>query len=63
MRNFVFVVDGEVAANYSFPQHVIDSGVLDKQIAILASNPTIIETTQEIVEGSTYNGSRFLDPA
>ena len=63
MRNFVFVVDGEVVANHSFPQEAIDKGILDKQIAILASNPVIVETTQPITEGSTYNGLNFLEPA
>ena len=63
MRNFVFIVDGEVVANHSFPQEVINKGILDKQIAILSSNPVIVETPEQVVEGSTYDGSTFIPPA
>lgn len=62
MRNFVFVVDGEAAANLSYPQEIIDKGMLDRPIAILSSNPIIIETSEPILEGSVWNGTDFTPP-
>jgi hypothetical protein len=58
MKNFVFIVDGEVAANHSFPDDFFS-----KTIAILSSNPTVVETNEPITPGYLWDGTNFTPPA
>lgn len=57
-KNFVLIVDGEVAANFPLP---VMPGA-EKLIAIFQSNPTIFETEDKIAEGSTWDGQTFTPP-
>ena len=64
--NFVFVVDGEVAANFKFP--AMGEGVempsgMAELMAIFSSNPTIVETVDPVDKGSTWDGATFTPPA
>lgn len=64
--NFIFIIDGEVALsmplriNSDMPESV--KNVQEKFLAILQSNPTIIESSEPIVEGSTWDGTSFTSP-
>jgi len=58
IKNFVLIVDGEVAGNFPLP---IMPGS-EKLIAIFQSNPTIVETEDKIIEGSTWDGQTFTAP-
>ena len=57
-KNFVLIVDGEVAGNHTVP---VFPGTA-KLIAIFQSNPTIVETQEKITEGSTWDGQTFTPP-
>ena len=56
--NFVLIVDNEVAINYKLPVIL----ATEKMIAVLKSNPIILETLEEIEEGSTWDGQNFIPP-
>ena len=63
MSIFAFIVDGEVAKIGRFPE-TVDGGELpeelQKTIAILRSNPTIIEIVDQLVEeGFLWDGQNF----
>ncbi len=62
--NFVLIVEGEVADNFSFP--VFPDGsippAIEKLIAVLKSNPVVIETLDPVEPGSTWDGSSFIPP-
>jgi hypothetical protein len=57
-KNFVLIVDGEVAGNFPLP---VMPGA-EKLISIFQSNPTIFETLDKIAEGSTWDGQTFTPP-
>ena len=57
-KNFVLIVDGEVAGNYTVPVFL----GTEKIIAIFQSNPTIVETEEKVTEGSTWDGQTFTPP-
>jgi hypothetical protein len=57
-KNFALIVDGEVAGNYQIPVFL----GAEKMIAIFQSNPTIVETEEKIIEGSTWDGQTFTPP-
>jgi len=64
--NFVFIVEGEVAANFKFPTFA--EGVempppMQELMAIFQSNPTIVETVDPVEKGSTWDGTSFNPPA
>ena len=66
MSIFAFIVDGEVARIGRFPE-TVDGGELpedlQKTIAILRSNPTIVEVVDEVVEeGFLWDGQNFNSP-
>ena len=66
MSKFAFIVDGEVARIAGIPE-TIDGGELpqelQKTVAILRSNPTIIEIVDELVEeGFLWDGQNFAPP-
>lgn len=65
-KNFVFIVDGEVAFNMRInitedtPESIRDRQ--EKFLAVMQSNPTIMETEEAITEGSTWDGNSFTPP-
>jgi hypothetical protein len=64
MSIFAFIVDGEVAKIGRFPE-TVDGGELpeelQKTIAILRSNPIIIEIVDQLVEeGFLWDGQDFV---
>jgi hypothetical protein len=66
MSKFAFIIDGEVAKIGAFPE-TADGGELpqglQKTIAILRSNPTIIEIVDQLVEeGFLWDGQNFTSP-
>ena len=66
MSTFAFIVDGEVAKISRIPE-TADGGELpeelQKTIAILRSNPTIVEIIDEVVEeGFLWDGQNFNSP-
>jgi len=66
MSKFAFIVDGEVAKLGAFPE-TVDGGELpeelQKTIAILRSNPIIIEIVDQLVEeGFLWDGQNFAAP-
>ena len=66
MSKFAFIVDGEVAKIGTFPETVDDGELpeeLQKTIAILRSNPKIVEVVGEVVEeGFLWDGQNFTPP-
>ena len=67
MANFVVIVDGEVAGNIPIPQPSPDfteekSEALERIIAALSSNPTIVKSDERIESGSTWDGTSFTPP-
>jgi hypothetical protein len=67
MANFVVIVDGEVAGNLpimdpSFAKASEISEALEKMIAALSSNPTIVRTDERIEPGSSWDGTSFTSP-
>jgi hypothetical protein len=68
--NFVFVIEGEVAANFKFPVMGLDeNGIqlpmppgMEEMIAIFRSRPIIIETIDPVDRGSTWDGQNFIPP-
>lgn len=63
MNYFAVVVDGEVAISMAFPEGLAGSFDGDKLSSVLQSSPIFVKTTEQIVEGSTYDGSTFTPPA
>lgn len=63
MNYFAVVVDGEVAISMAFPEGTAGSFDGDKLSSVLQSNPVFIKTSDQVVEGSTYDGSTFTPPA
>ena len=66
MSRFAFIVDGEVAKIGLFGE-TMDGGELplglQKTIAILRSNPTIVEIVDQFVEeGFIWDGQNFTPP-
>ena len=66
MSTFAFIVGGEVAKIGKFPE-TMDGGELpqdlQKTIAIMRSNPTIVEIIGEVVEeGFLWDGQNFTPP-
>jgi hypothetical protein len=66
MKNFVAIIDGEVAVNLAIPQMDDETHPMhlyfEKIIAALGSNPIIIATEQPIKEGSSWDGNSFTAP-
>lgn len=66
MNHFIFVVDGEVAGEMPMPKIFDADGnmhpALEKLVAILRSNPQIIESEVPIEEGSLWDGNSFTPP-
>lgn len=64
--NLVFIVDGEVAFNMHInitedtPKSIRDRQ--EKFLAVMQSNPTIMETEDAVIEGSTWDGNSFTPP-
>lgn len=64
--NLVFIVDGEVAFNMHInitedtPKSIRDRQ--EKFLAVMQSNPTIMETEEAVIEGSTWDGNSFTPP-
>lgn len=56
---FTLIVDNEVAGNLKVPNF---SGT-EKMIAIFQSNPTIVESLEEVPEGYIWDGTSFSPPA
>ena len=56
---FTLIVDNEVAGNLKVPNF---SGT-EKMIAIFQSNPTIVESTEEVPEGYIWDGTSFNPPS
>jgi hypothetical protein len=66
MPNFVLIVNNEVAGNYFIktPEN-LDTGfnqAMEKMIAILSSNPTIVQTEEKVEEGYIWDGQNFISP-
>jgi hypothetical protein len=66
MKNFVAIIDGEVAVNLSIPQMDDETHPMhlyfEKIIAALGSDPVIVATEEPIEEGSTWDGQEFTSP-
>lgn len=66
MSTFAFIVDGEVAKIGNMPETIDGKELpqdLQKTIAILRSNPTIIEIVDQFVEeGFIWDGQNFTPP-
>jgi hypothetical protein len=66
MSKFAFIVDGEVAKLGAFPETVDGNeltGDLAKTVAILRSNPIIVEIVDQLVEeGFLWDGQDFTPP-
>lgn len=64
--NFVFVIDGEVVHNMPvyFRENMPDSirEYQEKFVAVMSSSPTIIQSDEQIAEGSTWDGTSFTPP-
>lgn len=64
--NLVFIVDGEVAFNMHInitedtPKSIRDRQ--EKFLAVMQSNPIIMETEEAVIEGSTWDGNSFTPP-
>lgn len=60
---FALVIDGEVAGTIQYPTN-LGNPTMDRIIAALQSNPTIIEVfDNNIMPGWSYDGSTFSAPA
>lgn len=65
MKNFILVVDGEVAGTLPVPDLKIDGIThpsVEKLIAILSSDPKIVVSDEPVEEGSTWDGNSFTPP-
>lgn len=66
MKNFVAIIDGEVAVNLVIPQVDDEANPMhlyfEKIIAALGSDPVIVATDEPIKEGSTWDGTSFTTP-
>ena len=66
MNHFIFVVDGEVAGEFPLPKITNGDGdlhpALEKLVAILRSNPQIVESEMPIEEGYMWDGEKFIPP-
>jgi hypothetical protein len=66
MKNFVAIIDGEVAVNLGIPQMDDDTHPMhlyfEKIIAALSSDPVVVATEEPIEEGSTWDGNSFTPP-
>jgi hypothetical protein len=66
MPNFVLVVEGEVAGNFTLPdrsnapEDVANS--FEKMVAIFSSDPKIIVSDVPVEEGLLWNGEGFIKP-
>jgi hypothetical protein len=64
--NFIFIIDGEVALSMplridpTMPESI--KNIQEKFLAVLQSNPTIVESSEPITEGSTWDGQNFILP-
>lgn len=60
---FALVIDGEVAGTIQYPTD-LGNPTMDRIIAALKSNPTVIEVfDSSIMPGWSYDGSNFSAPA
>lgn len=61
MKNFVVIVDGEVATNIGFEEG--HSDYVDKMIAIFSSNPIFVQQ-EKVPEGWVYDAAtnNFYEP-
>jgi hypothetical protein len=65
MKNFIMIVDGEVVGTLPVPNLQIDGVIhpaVEKLVAILSSNPTIVASDEQVEEGSTWDGTSFTPP-
>jgi hypothetical protein len=66
MKNFVAIIENEVACNLAIPEPtdltIPMHQYFEKVIAALSSNPTIIQSDEKILEGSTWDGQNFSPP-
>jgi hypothetical protein len=66
MKNFVAIIDGEVAVNLRIPEMDDETQPMylyfEKIIAALSSDPIIIATEEPIEEGSSWDGNSFTAP-
>jgi hypothetical protein len=63
MKHYIFVIDGEVVGRVPpvvFPE---GSEIQEKYEAIMESDPKIIPSDEDILEGYLWDGTNFTPPA
>lgn len=65
MQRFILVVDGEVAGELPLTPILAEDGnlhpAIEKLVAILSSDPTIVVSDNPIPQGWTWDGETFHD--